>query len=281
MRRDPARGARAPRRCAGGARERRARRDRQDERRGKEEKTAPTPLLDCGGENHLRFTRSRVVRRSARAAPSLHTKRRSKRRHETRTTSDDEEEEQKTTTARDVRPSCGGDEPPMRFTRAAPARVRELPSRSPRCRTEAAGRVSAEPVVRLQMGRTTSTGEFGGPARRVSGECDAQMGRPISDVKRGRARCRRSSDSRRSHGLNRGNCAEAFAEGLARLRAIVGVVGSARANSPDRRSPATGTLGGLTCDIEVGEELFFVPHTGARGSWSACFARRCPYEPQT
>ena len=179
--------------------------------------------------------RARVVRRSARAAPSLHTKRRSKRRHETRTTTDDEEEEQKTTTARDVRLSCGGDEPPMRFTRAAPARVRELPSRSPRRRSEAAGRVSAEPLVRLQMGRTTSTNEFGGPARRVSGEYDSQMGRPIGDLKRGRARCRRSSDSRRSHGLDRGNCAEAFAEGLASSRAIAGVVGSARAaNSPDR-----------------------------------------------
>ena len=57
VRRDPARGARAPPPACGWS-EGAARRDRQDERRGQEEKTAPTPLLDCGGENHPRFTRA-------------------------------------------------------------------------------------------------------------------------------------------------------------------------------------------------------------------------------
>ena len=126
----PARGARAPRRRAGGAKERRAR-GATDGTREEDQEERTTAARDVPAELRRReppaiyarrARRARVTRRPPCVAPSLRTERRPKRRRETRTTAGDgtrEEQEGKNTAARDVPAELRRREPPAMYARRA------------------------------------------------------------------------------------------------------------------------------------------------------------------
>ena len=90
--RAPARGARAPRRRVGGAKERRARGatdgTREEQGRRRAPRRARTPLLDCGGDQppaiHARCARRAASPVAPRAPPALRTERRRSRREDAR-----------------------------------------------------------------------------------------------------------------------------------------------------------------------------------------------------
>ena len=194
----PARGARAPRRRAGGAKERRAR-GATDGTREEDQEERTTAARDVPAELRRREPPAMYARRARRPSPRARRALAPQGAATEEKTPDEDEDRRRGerrgrdkkhrgTAARDVPAEVQRLEPPTRAPRTARRRracasASPRPARSARRRAKAARRVCAPAA-----GRKTSTGKCGGSGRRVSGAWDARTVRSIDDPKRGRTR---------------------------------------------------------------------------------------------